>query len=195
MGFFNNNKPKSEPNVVPASVPKVPEPAAKPSDKPVVAASAPPANITPSSPLLTQSNNTSKTMNESITTISAGTILEGHMKLEGDLYVEGTIKGTVTSKSKVTLGANGKIEGDVNCQEAEISGKVMGKLNVNDMLFLKGNALVDGDINTGKLVMESGVRFNGKCNMGAKNAATNAATPPTAAAATQANGTMAKANA
>ena len=56
------------------------------------------------------------------------------------------------------------------------------------MLFLKGNALVDGDISTGKLVIESGVRFNGKCSMGNKNAATNIA-PSANNLAAQSNGT------
>jgi cytoskeletal protein CcmA (bactofilin family) len=106
-------------------------------------------------------------MNQANTIISAGTILEGTIKVDTELVIEGTIKGTVISKAKVILGSNGKIEGDVTCLEAEISGKHVGKLNVKEVLFLKGQAQIDGDINTGKLVIESGVKFNGKCNMGA----------------------------
>jgi cytoskeletal protein CcmA (bactofilin family) len=188
MGFFNNNKQKEEPNVNTVVPEKIIEIVAKPIIE-VEKTTSPLPNITQSTTI----TNT-KTMNETITTISAGTVIEGQMKLEGDLHIEGTVKGTITSKSKVTLGTNGKIEGDINCQEAEISGKVIGKLNVNDMLFLKGNALVDGDINTGKLVMESGVKFNGKCNMGAKNAGSNGAMP-TSNTVAQSNGTLATANA
>mgnify|MGYP003867262405 CR=1 FL=1 len=77
---------------------------------------------TPSNPFSSTTTNNTK-MIESINTISAGTILEGQLRLEGDLHVEGTIKGTVTSKSKVTLGANGKIEGDVNNEKITLSLK------------------------------------------------------------------------
>jgi cytoskeletal protein CcmA (bactofilin family) len=170
MGFFNN-KPKSEP---------VAEPAYSAPAATVVSAKPEPPKQNPISTPIQQTNN-NKPMNDSITIISAGTVIEGQIRLEGDINIEGTIKGTVTSKSKVTLGANGKVDGDINCQHADISGKVMGKLNVVDVLFLKGNALVDGDISTGKLVMESGVKFNGKCSMGAKSVSAqpnNIATPP-----------------
>jgi cytoskeletal protein CcmA (bactofilin family) len=43
---------------------------------------------------------------------------------------------------------------------------VTGKLRIADVLFLKGSAVIDGDINTGKIVIESGVKFNGNCSMG-----------------------------
>lgn len=101
-----------------------------------------------------------------ITTIASGTIIDGNIKIDGDLRLEGNVKGTVMSKGKVIVGTTGKIEGDVLCQHAEISGKVNGKLQIADILFLKSNAQVDGDIKTGKLVMESGVIFNGNCTMG-----------------------------
>jgi cytoskeletal protein CcmA (bactofilin family) len=193
MGFFNNNKHKEEPPKAAIVNAIASEKNTEPASNPIVEIEKTP--IAQPNIIQQSSITNTKIMNETITTISAGTIIEGQMKLEGDLHIEGTIKGTVTSKSKVTLGANGKIEGDVNCQEAEISGKVIGKLNVIDMLFLKGNALIDGDINTGKLVMESGVKFNGKCNMGVKNAGANGAAPANNQAAAQANGVAAKANA
>jgi cytoskeletal protein CcmA (bactofilin family) len=98
------------------------------------------------------------------------------MKIEGNIQIEGLIKGTLTSKGKVVIGSAGVVEGDVLCQHAEISGKVNGKLKIADILFLKSSAKVDGDIQTGKLVMESGVQFNGNCSMG--TAATVPASAP-----------------
>lgn len=103
----------------------------------------------------------------SLTTISEGTSLEGQIKIEGDIKIEGTVKGTVTSKGRVIISASGKVDGDIICQNAEIAGHVLGKLKIADILYLKGAALIDGDINTGKLVIENGVKFNGNCSMGA----------------------------
>ncbi len=115
----------------------------------------------------TQPTNTMNTSN--ITVIAEGTTMDGDMKIEGDVKIEGIVKGTITAKGKIVLGGSGKIEGDILCQHAEISGTITGKLKIADILFLKSNALVNGDINTGKLVMESGVKFNGNCVMGSIN--------------------------
>jgi cytoskeletal protein CcmA (bactofilin family) len=110
-----------------------------------------------------------------LTIISEGTMLEGQIKIEGDIKIEGNIKGSVTSKGKVIISNNGKVDGDIICQNAEISGYVTGKLKIADILFLKGSAIIDGDINTGKLVIENGVKFNGNCSMGAPAAPAAAA--------------------
>ncbi len=175
MGLFSSNKPKPEP-LQPTPMPSNPVSTPVTSTS-AASASSSSASATATNPILSTPT-TPKKMTENITTISAGTIIEGTMKLEGDILIEGTVKGIVHSKCKIVLGANGKIDGDINCNEAEVSGKITGKVNVNDMLILKGNALIDGDITTGKLVMESGVRFNGKCNMGAKNAGSAASGIP-----------------
>lgn len=102
----------------------------------------------------------------SINLIGAGTIIEGEVKANGDLRVDGTIMGSVSSKSKVVVGSTGQIQGDIFCQNADISGSVKGKTTVAEMLFLKATAKVNGDIVTGKLVVEIGASFTGNCNMG-----------------------------
>lgn len=102
----------------------------------------------------------------SINLIGAGTIIEGEVKANGDLRVDGTIMGSVSSKSKVVVGSTGQIQGDIFCQNADISGSVKGKTTVSEMLFLKATAKVNGDIVTGKLVVEVGASFTGNCNMG-----------------------------
>jgi cytoskeletal protein CcmA (bactofilin family) len=102
----------------------------------------------------------------SINLIGAGTVIEGEVKSTGDIRIDGTVVGTVHSKSKVVIGNTGRIEGDIFCQNADISGTIKGKSNVHEMLFLKSSGNVKGDIHTGKLVVEVGASFTGNCNMG-----------------------------
>ena len=102
----------------------------------------------------------------SINIISNGTVIDGEIKSNGDIRIDGTVRGSVTSKSKVVVGATGIVEGDVRCQSADISGSVTGQTNVSEMLFLKSHARINGDIHTGKLVVEVGASFTGNCNMG-----------------------------
>ena|ERR1035437_2110998 len=107
-----------------------------------------------------------ETVSSSINLIGAGTSIEGEVKSNGDIRIDGTVKGSVTSKAKVVIGTTGVIEGDINCQNADISGAVNGKTIVTDMLFLKSTAKLTGDIVSSKLVVESGASFTGSCNMG-----------------------------
>lgn len=101
-----------------------------------------------------------------INIIGAGTTIEGEIRSNGDVRIDGTIRGSVTSKAKVVIGISGSVEGDVICQNADISGTIKGKTTVSEMLFLKSQAKINGDIQTGKLVVEVGASFTGNCSMG-----------------------------
>jgi cytoskeletal protein CcmA (bactofilin family) len=102
----------------------------------------------------------------SINLIGAGTVIEGDIRSNGDLRIDGSVFGHVFSKAKVVIGSTGVVEGDVNSQNADVSGTIKGKTNVSDLLFLKSSSKVIGDIVTGKLVVEVGATFTGSCNMG-----------------------------
>jgi len=75
--------------------------------------------------------------------------------------------GTINSKGKVVLGESGRIEGEVICQNANISGEIKGKIIVKELLALQATARIHGDIETSKLSIEPGANFTGSCNMGA----------------------------
>ena len=99
--------------------------------------------------------------------IGAGTTITGNIESNGDVRIDGTIKGNVFSKAKVLIGPSGLIEGNMNCNEADISGQICGNIQTKGLLILKGNAAISGDIHTSKLLMEPTVSFNGQCHMGA----------------------------
>ena len=73
-------------------------------------------------------------------------------------------------KAKVIIGPSGVIEGDVKCENAVIEGKFEGNLRVNQLLTVKETAEVHGDVNTNKLLVQSGATFNVTCAMGANRA-------------------------
>jgi cytoskeletal protein CcmA (bactofilin family) len=106
------------------------------------------------------------TTSNSINIIGAGTVIEGDIKSSGDLRVDGTVYGSIHSKAKVVIGSTGVVEGDVNSQNADVSGCIKGKSTISELLFLKSSAKITGDIVTGKLVVEVGASFTGTCNMG-----------------------------
>ena len=102
-----------------------------------------------------------------INMIGSGTIITGDIQSKGDIRVDGTLKGSINTEGKVVLGANGTIEGDVVCQDADISGAINAKITVSKLLSLKATARLNGDIVTSKLSIEPGATFTGSCSMGA----------------------------
>ena len=108
---------------------------------------------------------TTKTSSASI--IAAGTEITGNIVCDGDIRIDGVLNGNINSGSKVILGPEGKVKGDVEAKQADIMGMVSGKLMISDLLNLKGKAEVNGDIYTGQLQVEPTASFNGSCHMGA----------------------------
>jgi len=103
--------------------------------------------------------------NNVINLVGSGTEITGDIVSSGDIRIDGIINGNLQTKGKVVIGETGKAKGEVNCKNADISGKIEGKIIVSELLSLKPSALIVGDIVSGKLAIEPGARFTGNCNM------------------------------
>lgn len=106
-------------------------------------------------------------ISNSTNTIGKGTVLEGNIETYGNIRIEGKVIGNIKSKSKIALGNSSHVQGNIIAQNADLEGEVKGKIEITEMLILKATAVVNGDIITGKLVVEPGAVFNGSCKMGA----------------------------
>ena len=102
-----------------------------------------------------------------INMIGAGTVINGDIQSNGDIRIDGTLKGSVKTDGKLVVGEAGTVEGDVSCDNADISGSLSAKITVSQLLSLKASAKLDGDIITNKLSIEPGASFSGSCSMGA----------------------------
>jgi cytoskeletal protein CcmA (bactofilin family) len=102
-----------------------------------------------------------------ITIIGSGTIITGNIESVGDIRIDGMLVGDITVKAKLLVGPDGVVQGNVKCDQADILGKVIGIIKVNDLIQLRGEAVIAGDIYAGKLHVEPFVIFNGQCHMGA----------------------------
>jgi cytoskeletal protein CcmA (bactofilin family) len=110
---------------------------------------------------------TEKSTSNSATLISAGTVVQGDLKSESDLRIDGTIKGNVTSSAKIIVGPTGFVEGNIQGSQADISGKVIGNINVTELTQLRTKSSVQGNISAVSLQIESGAAFNGQSIMAA----------------------------
>lgn len=98
--------------------------------------------------------------------LSAGTHLEGDLNSKDQLRLDGSLKGALRCEQRLVIGANGKVEGQVNAAEAVILGTIIGNIKVGGSLHLKGTAKINGDISAKYLTVEEGASYNGQCKIG-----------------------------
>lgn len=100
--------------------------------------------------------------------IAVGTTIDGNINSEGDFRIEGTIKGKIIAKGRIVVGESGIVEGELYCSDADICGKVLGKMKVDNLTVLKATAIYNGDVNTKRISIEPGAEFSGTCTMGSE---------------------------
>ncbi len=98
--------------------------------------------------------------------IGKGTTLQGDLETFGNIRLEGKMIGNLKTKLKLIVGHSSEVEGSVIAQNADVEGQITGNIEVSEVLTLKSSAVINGDILTNKLVVESGAVFNGGCKMG-----------------------------
>lgn len=104
--------------------------------------------------------------------IVENTALKGDITSDADIRIDGTLEGSISTSGKVVIGKSGMVKGKINCANADVEGRFEGELKVEQILSLKNTAVVEGDVEVGKLAVEPGAAFNASCSMkgaGVKN--------------------------
>ena len=95
----------------------------------------------------------------------SGTHVEGKIKTQNDLRIDGELIGELNCHGKLIIGEEGKVDGTAVCQNAVIEGKFTGELHVIEILDVRSTANIQGEIKTGKLLVQNGATINGNCDM------------------------------
>ena len=117
-------------------------------------------------------SNNSKKSNAASNAISSacvivkGTVIEGDFRSPNDTRMDGTVIGNINCAAKIIMGAEARVEGNIDTLQARISGSFSGELRVKDLLQLGNTAKLDGIINTAQLEMEEGATVNGTLKVG-----------------------------
>jgi len=115
------------------------------------------------------------------TVIGKEATIEGTLTIKNSVLIDGNIRGELSSTETVTIGGDGKMNGNVHGKNIVIGGKVEGSVTATERVKLESNAKLDGDIITMKLVIEEGARFEGSCSMSGQKSGAAAkpdTTPP-----------------
>ena len=93
------------------------------------------------------------------------TSVKGDIISEGDFRIDGVLEGSIKTKGKVVIGKEGFVNGSINCLSADVEGKIQGKIYVSEVLNLRSTSDINGEAVIGKLIVESGAKFNATCSM------------------------------
>ena len=103
--------------------------------------------------------------NNSVSRISAGTVIKGEIISPNDIRIDCVFEGTLKVKGKVVVGNTATIKGDIICDNCDICGKLDGHVYVKDTLGLKDGCVVNGNLHIRRISVELGSTFNGNCRM------------------------------
>ena len=97
--------------------------------------------------------------------IENSTNIKGDIISEGDFRIDGTLDGNIKTNGKIVIGKEGLVKGGISCNKADVEGKIKGNLFVSETLNLRSTSNIEGEVITGKLIVESGATFNASCSM------------------------------
>jgi cytoskeletal protein CcmA (bactofilin family) len=102
--------------------------------------------------------------------LAYGTKIVGNIMTDNDFRIDGEVEGDICCKGKLVMGPQSYLKGSINCINAEILGKVDAKIQASEMLILRNQAVINGEITMSTLMIEAGAHFNGACKMMAEEA-------------------------
>jgi cytoskeletal protein CcmA (bactofilin family) len=92
--------------------------------------------------------------------------LEGKLSGEEDLLVEGRFKGEIQVPAhQVTVGSDGRVEGEVRANAIVVEGEVRGNLTASQQVLVRASGRVHGDIRAPRVALDQGCRFKGAIDM------------------------------
>ena len=129
-----------------------------------------PATETPAQPrgAMTESETLARDIKEGTLSgfVGGGTVMTGEANFKAMMRVDGTLSGRVSSSSgTLIVGANGKVDANIEVAVAVIHGTINGDIIATQRLELGRAAKVHGNIQTPSLIIEQGAIFEGSCKM------------------------------
>ena len=158
---------RPEPTPAPPPVPAPAIPAAQVTPAPMAAPPVPAPAAVPAAPAYTAPPAKVATYDAaSGTSIGSGLKIRGELSGTSDLYIDGEAQGKITlPDSKVTVGANGRVQADIEAREIVIEGTIQGNLKARETVHLGASSKVEGSIVTPRIGIDDGARLRGKVEM------------------------------
>ncbi|MFV0626396.1 MAG: polymer-forming cytoskeletal protein [Alphaproteobacteria bacterium] len=101
--------------------------------------------------------------------ISANTKVVGNISSKGIIHIDGKVEGDITCEELI-VGVKGSVKGEVTVNNLQIYGVLQGKAKV-DSLFIAKTAKLIGDATHNSIAIEPGAYIDGHCSRATSGAA------------------------
>lgn len=101
-----------------------------------------------------------------ISIIGPGMKVVGDCVTTGSLRIEGAVQGAVRAGKAVVVGKEGFVDGDIETQDAVISGRVVGTLTISSRLEVQSTCHIEGTIRAKRMQLEEGASIEGQIMVG-----------------------------
>ena len=102
------------------------------------------------------------------TVMSEDVFFDGQVSFEKPLLVKGRLKGAISSTGDLYINKDAVVEAKIEAGRVWLKGSVKGDIRTSGRLELFSGSAMDGDVSTPDLVIQSGCRFRGRCDMPAQ---------------------------
>ena len=103
-------------------------------------------------------------VNHLTTSIGEECIFEGSISTSSSTRIDGRLQGKITGENSLIVGERGAVTGDIRALEIIVFGRIEGVIET-DRLEIRDTGVVTGDLYVGKLVVQEGGVYNGRCFM------------------------------
>ena len=100
---------------------------------------------------------------------------KGELSADEDFILQGRIEGSINHTQSVTIGTDGVVQGDIHARVVVIDGTVEGDLHGSESVVVNATGRVNGNIFAPRVGLIDGALFNGRIDMGARQAAASRA--------------------
>ncbi|MDU1890593.1 MAG: polymer-forming cytoskeletal protein [Dysgonomonas sp.] len=97
--------------------------------------------------------------------LASGTQMKGNISAEEDFRIDGILEGNINCKGKIIIGTNGEINGEIECINVDLLGKVKGNILCHETVILRSSCTMTGEVKTQTIEIEPGATFTGSCSM------------------------------
>ena len=91
--------------------------------------------------------------------------IKGDVNAKGSLLIYGRVLGNIKSSGTVSTANGSYVKGNIESNEANLSGHIEGDVDVKKKLILGNKSHLSGNLKASILTIEEGAKFDGMCNM------------------------------
>jgi len=126
--------------------------------------STPAAAATPDRALVAPSSSSSSSAAK-CSTLGATLRFKGDLVADEDLVIQGQVEGSILHTRSVTIGAQGRVQGNTRARRIVVEGTIDGNLYALESVSVRSGAVVRGDVFAPRVSVDEGARLSGRIDM------------------------------